>query len=58
MKTNLNMQDALAYLDKIGVKYTYENDPSPEVIEGIKKQIAESEIKAREIADLIFNKTK
>lgn len=49
---SINIQEVLAYLEKSGASYTYENDPSPEEITRIKKQIKASEERARVIAGL------
>lgn len=40
MKKSINISEALAYLDKMNIPYEVDNNPSPEKIEMIKKQIA------------------
>jgi hypothetical protein len=47
MKKDINMKEVLSYLDKMGIPYTVDNNPSPEKIEMIKKQIALREEKTR-----------
>lgn len=51
------MDELFAYLDKMGATYTVDNNPSPEKIERIRKQIEENERKARMIAYLTLGKT-
>jgi hypothetical protein len=45
------MKNILEYLDRMGLKYTLDTNPSPEKIEKIKKLIAAREEKMQHIRD-------
>lgn len=49
--TEADMQRMFAYLDKQGINYTVNRNPSPEEIERIKKSIASREAYTKSIQD-------
>lgn len=54
MKKSIDIDETLAYLDKMGIPYTIDRNPSPEKIERIRASIKRSE----EIAKFIAGRTK
>ena len=47
MKKSIDISEVLNYLDKVGIPYELDNNPSPEKIERIRKQIALNEERTR-----------
>lgn len=50
--TEADMQRMFAYLDKLGIEYTVDNNPSPEKIEMIQKSIASREAYTKTMQDI------
>lgn len=49
--TEADMQNLFAYMDKLGVNYTINRNPSPEEIERIQKSIASREAYMKSVQD-------
>ena len=53
MKTNkLVVKDVLEYLDKMGVEYTHNSNPTPEEVADIKERIRKQDLLMEEMRDL------